>query len=192
VLLHYRFDSVQGADGHLSQLLVAKLYREYGDSAFALWSQQQVGWLGVRLACVCSDASGAPKLDLHRHHDGSSHRPAPSPPPPTHPHTPPPPPPTHPTHPTQTQVPDVAALLGGAAAVEAAAAAAAAVAACPHAGEAVSTERAKEVLQQVLAARKQVRACVCARVCVCVCTPLSAKHGPAPAPCAHSVNERRR
>jgi hypothetical protein len=42
VLVHYRFDSVQGADGHLSQLLMLKLYKEYPDSAFAVWQQQQV------------------------------------------------------------------------------------------------------------------------------------------------------
>jgi hypothetical protein len=43
VLVHYRFNSVQGADGHLSQLLLLKLYKEYPDSAFAVWQQQQVG-----------------------------------------------------------------------------------------------------------------------------------------------------
>ncbi|WIA43924.1 hypothetical protein OEZ86_010328 [Tetradesmus obliquus] len=42
VLVHYRFDSVQGADGHLSQLLMLKLYKEYPDSAFAVWQQQQL------------------------------------------------------------------------------------------------------------------------------------------------------
>lgn len=42
MLVHYRFDSVQGADSHLSQLLMLKLYKEYPDSAFAVWQQQQV------------------------------------------------------------------------------------------------------------------------------------------------------
>jgi hypothetical protein len=49
VLVHYRFDSVQGADGHLSQLLVLKLYREYADSAFALWTQHK-----VRVVCAAA------------------------------------------------------------------------------------------------------------------------------------------
>jgi len=98
--VHYRFDSVQGADAHLTQLLVLKLYKEYTDSAFAVWVRHNV--------------------------------------------------------------PDVASLLGGAAAVEAAAAAAAAAAAeaadgSSAAGGSLSTEGAKAVLQEVLAARKQVK-----------------------------------
>ena len=93
VLTHFRFDSVQGADAHLTQLLVLKLYKEYNDSAFAVW--------------------------------------------------------------TQHKVPTVATLLGGAAAVEAAAAAAAA-AGSSAAPVGLSAEAAKAVLQEVLAARKQV------------------------------------
>jgi hypothetical protein len=42
VLVHYRFDSVQGADEHLTQVLVLKLYKEYTDSAFAVWTQHKV------------------------------------------------------------------------------------------------------------------------------------------------------
>lgn len=42
VLVHYRFDSVQGADAHLTQVLVLKLYKEYADSAFAVWAQHKV------------------------------------------------------------------------------------------------------------------------------------------------------
>lgn len=98
VLAHYRFDSVQGADEHLTQLLVLKLYKEYSDSAFAVWAQHKT--------------------------------------------------------------PDVTSLLGSAAAVEAVAAAATAVVAAAGTGSsaaaALSAAAAKTVLQEVLAARKQV------------------------------------
>jgi hypothetical protein len=58
-------------------------------------------------------------------------------------------------------VPDVASLLGGAAGVEAASAAAVVPGpAAAAAIDAVPTERAKDVLQQVLAARKQVCRCL--------------------------------
>jgi hypothetical protein len=53
VLVHYRFDSVQGADGNLSQLLLLKLYKEYPDSAFAVWQQQQVRQDTTSRICVC-------------------------------------------------------------------------------------------------------------------------------------------
>lgn len=43
MLLHYRFDSVQGADTHLTQVLVLKLYKEYKDSAYGVWAQHKVG-----------------------------------------------------------------------------------------------------------------------------------------------------
>lgn len=42
MLVHYCFDSVQGADAHLTQVLVLKLYKEYADSAFAVWAQHRV------------------------------------------------------------------------------------------------------------------------------------------------------
>ena len=42
VLLQYRYDSVQGADENMTQILMLKLYKEYPDSAFAVWQQQQV------------------------------------------------------------------------------------------------------------------------------------------------------
>jgi hypothetical protein len=101
VLVHYRFDSVQGADAHLTQVLVLKLYKEYADSAFAVWAQHKV--------------------------------------------------------------PDVASLFGGARAVEAAAAAAAGSSSSEVApvglGLGLSCEAAKTLLQEVLAARKQVHCC---------------------------------
>ena len=101
VLVHYRFDSVQGADAHLTQVLVLKLHREYSDSAFAVWAQHKV--------------------------------------------------------------PDVASLLGGLRAVEAAAAAvtAAGSSEAAAAGLGLSCEAAKAVLQEVLAARKQVGLLMC-------------------------------
>ncbi|KAF6261919.1 hypothetical protein COO60DRAFT_1678673 [Scenedesmus sp. NREL 46B-D3] len=58
VLLHYRFDSVQGADGHLSQLLLLKLYKEYPDSAFAVWEQQQVPGIAALLGGSAAAAAG--------------------------------------------------------------------------------------------------------------------------------------
>lgn len=92
--MHYRFDSVQGADEHLTQVQVLKLYKEYPDSAFAVW--------------------------------------------------------------TQHKVPNVATLFGGSRAVEAAAAAAAGSSDVHGLGLELSCEAAKVVLQEVLAARKQV------------------------------------
>jgi hypothetical protein len=95
VLVHFRFDSVQGADAHLTQVLALKLYKEYTDSAFAVWGQHKV--------------------------------------------------------------PDVASLLGGRKAVAATAAAAAAGSSSAAAAALeLSCEAAKAVLQEVLAARKQV------------------------------------
>jgi hypothetical protein len=61
VLVHYCFDSVQGADGHLSQLLLLKLYKEYPDSAFAVWQQQQVGVI----MSDCCKACGTQRTTVH-------------------------------------------------------------------------------------------------------------------------------
>lgn len=67
MLLHYRFDSVQGADQHLTQLLMLKLYKEYPDSAFAVWQQQQVPDVAALLGgsptavAVGSAGGGAPE-----------------------------------------------------------------------------------------------------------------------------------
>lgn len=66
VLLHYRFDSVQGADGHLSQLLLLKLYKEYPDSAFAVWEQQQVG-----LCTACAGSTIVRRVSQQQMETGS-------------------------------------------------------------------------------------------------------------------------